>query len=112
VVFPSPDGRLYGLDAHDGSVRWRADIGVPGGPVARQHSTPAIANGVVWIVTTGGGKAQLKAFDARSGRELWHSARFKDVPELAHVPSPVVAGGYVLVGTNGGRVLAYHSRSR
>lgn len=111
VIYPSPDGNLYALNAANGSLRWKVRIGRDLA-VARKHSTAAIANGVVWIVRTEGGKDRLRAFDARNGRQLWHSAPFNHVDDLRYVPSPVVAGGYVLVGTNGGRILAYRAPSR
>lgn len=108
VVYPSPDGNLYALDTDNGSLRWKVRIGTTDRRVARAYSTPAIANGVVWIVTVDGSKARLTAFDARSGRQVWRSAPFNRVDALRRDPSPVVAGGFVLVGTNGGRILAYH----
>ena len=111
VIYPSPDGNLYALNAANGSLRWKVGIGTDLA-AARKHSTAAIANGIVWIVTTDGGKDRLRAFDSRNGRQLWHSAPFNHVDDLRYVPSPVLAGGYVLVGTNGGRILAYRAPSR
>jgi outer membrane protein assembly factor BamB len=110
VVFPSPDGNLYALNAEDGSLRWKVKIGVNDRPVSEDYG-PAIANGVVWIVTVDGAKDRLTAFDASNGRQLWHSKPFKHIDDLYHHPSPVIAGGYVLVGTNGGRMLAYQTRT-
>jgi outer membrane protein assembly factor BamB len=110
VVFPSPDGNLYALNADDGSLRWKVKIGVNDRAVSGNYG-PAIANDVVWIVTVDGAKDRLTAFDAQNGRQLWRSKPFKHGDDLYHQPSPVIAGGYVLVGTNGGRMLAYQART-
>jgi outer membrane protein assembly factor BamB len=95
VVCASEDGHVYGLDAASGALRWRTEVGFSG-------SSPAIVNGLVW---TGDGEGRLTALDAASGRRLWTSPRVFDPGESAI--EPVVAGGFVLVGTADG-LLAYH----
>ena len=82
VIYPSPDGNLYALNAANGSLRWKVRIATDLA-AARKHSAAAIANGVVWIVTTEGGKARLRALDPRNGRQVWLSAQFSHVEPAA-----------------------------
>lgn len=93
VVYPSEDGALYALDAATGKLRWQApgiDFGV----------RPAIVNGLVWA---GDEHGRIVALDARDGRRLWSSEPFgADGPV-----SPVLAGGFLLVATYDGRLVAY-----
>jgi outer membrane protein assembly factor BamB len=68
-------------------------------PLGGSHSSPAVANGVVYVGTDGG---TLRAYDALSGSPLWES------PDLgAEVFSPAVSDGVVYVGTSDGVVHAF-----
>lgn len=104
VVYPSEDGYLYALDAATGKLRWKV-------PDSDNDVRPAIVNGLVWA---GDSALRIVALDARDGRRLWASPRFE--PRVPPVPghgplgphSPVIAGGFVLIGTEDGRLLAYH----
>jgi outer membrane protein assembly factor BamB len=99
VLYPSTDGELYALDARTGVVRWRASVGETG-------SSPALANGVVYIVDS---TPRLVALDARNGRTLWVSPRYdaSRVNQNGAWSSPAIAGGAVVIGTPDGRLLAY-----
>jgi outer membrane protein assembly factor BamB len=97
VLYPSADGYLYALGARTGKQRWKAQVGVT-------WSTPAIANGLVWIVDAA---ARLVAINAHDGRALWHSQPYRFQFDT-WTPSPVVAGGYVLLGTYADQLVAYH----
>jgi outer membrane protein assembly factor BamB len=102
VFYPSTDGQLYAIDVRTGSVRWRALLGETG-------SSPAVANGVVYIVDS---TPRLVALDARNGHTLWVSSRYdaSSVGEhMAWWSSPAVAGGAIVVGTPDGRLLAYRA---
>ncbi len=94
VAYPGTDGMLYALDTKTGLLRWSVRVGDP----KTAATTPAIANGVVWIVDASG---RLRAFAAADGRSLWSSRR-----ERAATP-PIVAAGSVLVGTSSGTLVAY-----
>lgn len=98
VVCQSVGGMLYAIDLHTGAVRWRANIG-------STDSTPAIANGVVWVV---GGDNRLHALSATTGGALWSSQPIKVDPDLP-TPSPVLDGNLVLLGTAAGNLIAYGS---
>lgn len=64
---------------------WTFDAG---GYVA---STPAVANGRVYVVSTGG----IYALDAASGEEIWHNE------SLRGTASPAIADGKLYVNTGG-----------
>jgi outer membrane protein assembly factor BamB len=93
VVYHSVDGNLYALDLRTGAVRWKHSVGDVNG-------APAIGNGVVWTVDS---TERLLALASDDGSVLWSS------PSISALDgsSPVLAGGYVLIGTPDGRLLAY-----
>jgi outer membrane protein assembly factor BamB len=78
--------------AHFGGVQWRVQTG---GPV---QSTPAVANGIVYV---GSGDGHLYALDARTGAERWRFAAGRAVTS-----SPEVTGGLVYVGSRSGAYFA------
>lgn len=89
VYVVTKNGTLHALDAHDGSVTWRADV---------SHGVtdpPAVADGVV-VVNAGNGD-RAYALDASTGERLWtHEVG----PTMA---PPAVFGDTVLVpGANTG----------
>lgn len=103
LVFPSPDGNVYALDARTGAVRWRQHFGP-------SDSVPAIANGLVWLASTPLGSdrpASLVALELSGGKRLSTTALHESV-EIAPDPSPVVAGGTVLFSTSH-RILAFRT---
>lgn len=79
VVRGTADGRLFALDAKDGTLVWKNDVGDPlqgeflaGAPIAW--------NGIVYAAVAGsdwGARGRVLAFDAATGRELW---RFNLIP--------------------------------
>src|SRR5581483_11487916 len=84
VVFPSPDGNVYALDARTGALRWRQAFGL-------SDSAPALVHGLVWLASTPLGSnrpASLVALDLASGRPLSTTALHESV-ETATDPSPV-----------------------
>lgn len=86
MVYTIADGDLYGLNAHNGRVRWKADIDIK--PIPRGHDIPprdiqsiietpvAAHHGLVY--TTGsesesGNKGPVLALDAMTGEIEWTS---------------------------------------
>jgi outer membrane protein assembly factor BamB len=90
---------LYAFNAVTGRLVWRADMGVR--PISTSHtnSSPAVANGVVYV---GSPDHKLYAFDAATGQPLW-SASTGYVIES----SPAVANGVVYVGSDNASVYAF-----
>ena len=86
VYFAGGDGNLYALNAVTGQQIWTTPIG--GSTV---YSSPAVSNGVVYVLT-GGTLGSVAAFDATSGGSaLWQGTS----PGSA---SPAVANGIVYMG--------------
>ncbi len=76
---------LYSLDASDGELIWKKEIG-------HLVSWPAVVNGVVYI--GGGYDNQIHAFNAENGDEIWSYT----LPDTA-LASPTVVGGRVYFTT-------------
>jgi len=72
---------------------WRAYL------AASSKATPAIADGVVYV---GANDGQLRAFDARTGKELWAVDTGAEI-----LAEPLVAGGKVYTANGLGLVSAY-----
>jgi outer membrane protein assembly factor BamB len=89
AYFGSAVGSVFAIDAATGEQLWSAPIST-----ANAASSPAVANGVVYINGT-----DLFAFDAKSGAQLWSSSILGSV----NTSSPAVVGGVVYAG---GRVVA------
>jgi len=92
VVFGADDGALYALNAHDGSLRWRSELGAP------IWATPSISAQRVIVGTIEG---IVAAVDLSTGAERWRTA----------LGTPVYAGALLLddravVGTLGGSLQA------
>jgi outer membrane protein assembly factor BamB len=93
LYFQDKDALFYALDAEDGKVRWKNEIG------DLAASSPAYADGRVFAVTLEPGTAV--ALRARDGKVLWErplGARSET--------SPVVFGESVIVGNESGTVFA------
>lgn len=86
---------LYALDVTDGSVRWQFET--DGWQTYNaQGGSPSIVDGVVCI----GGDDEIVGLDTVDGDQLWRY----ELPDNDVESSPVVAGGSVLAGTDGGVV--------
>ena len=97
-VFVGACDTLYAFDEATGSPLWSTEFVVLGGH-ACSITSPAVANGVVYVGSEGDGK--LHAVDAATGTELWDSSNI-DVRSSASV-----AGGMVLAGSNNHRLYAF-----
>jgi outer membrane protein assembly factor BamB len=88
----SKDGRLYALDASDGTLKWSDGTG------GILFSSPAVADGVVYF---GSNDGNVYAVDASTGSLVWSFATGGGVWS-----SPAVSGGVVYIGSNDGNVYA------
>jgi outer membrane protein assembly factor BamB len=98
AVYFAAFGSNYALNASNGAVLWQY-AGVCTCPV---QSSPAVANGVVYVgvgLVNGG---SLDALDASSGDVLWQYITGGNVNS-----SPAVANGVVYVGSDDGNVYAF-----
>lgn len=100
----STDGRLYALDAADGTLRWSYDAGAPLG------GAPLVTEALVVVVARGN---SIHAVDRRTGRRAWRVDTGPDLPlAWGHegwdylLPSPVLAEGRVLAGSGDGHLYA------
>ena len=94
IIYVIVQQQLLALKASDGRVLWSEDIdGVPGAPTVVEDST------VYLLLWKDGTKGSLEAFDALSGRRLWHY----DGPLIGGrfaVVNQVVYGGLSLSNTS------------
>jgi outer membrane protein assembly factor BamB len=89
AYFGSAVGSIFAINAATGEQLWSAPISAN-----NAASTPAVANGVVYI-----NGDDLRAFDAKTGAQLWSSSILGGV----NTSSPAVVRGVVYAG---GRVVA------
>ncbi len=89
-------GRLTGLSAADGEVRWQRNLSLKDTPLVR---------GDQLLVATGDGR--VMALDAATGATLWQ--RKLDDGELV---GPVASGGRLFVASSTGRVFALDAKGR
>ncbi len=92
AYFGSALGSVFAIDAATGAQLWSAPISSD-----NAASSPAVANGVVYI-----NGDSLFAFDAKTGVQLWSSSL------LDGTSSPAVAGGAVYCG-GGARLAAFNA---
>lgn len=101
AYFPDWGGNLWAVNTKNGSKVWGVQLsdyfGTPAGSI-HSRTTPAVADGVVYVGTQEG--AWLLAIDARTGSLLWKTQLESLVNDFAALvtASPVVAGGMVYTG--------------
>ena len=88
---------VYALNGTTGSLLWTTAL------VCCNVNSAAVANGVVYLTSND----QVIAFDAGSGKQLWHSSHALS-PFIA---SPTVVNGMVFAGSSDSNVYAFHLRS-
>jgi len=83
---------------------WHASVG----STARQGTSPVVSNGILFAALDGA----LVALDARTGRELWSSARRSAGQTIGpvHWQSPIVHNGWVYCSDQNGELTAYALR--
>lgn len=89
IVYFASGGAVYAVNAADGTTKWRYPA--EGKTHADFGSTPALADGSLYLADDNG---QLSKLDAASGRETWTVKL-----EGAIRSAPVVSGGMVYVGS-------------
>jgi outer membrane protein assembly factor BamB len=97
VVVGASDGQVVALEAEGGAVRWETRLS------SEVLAPPAIARGVAVVRSVDG---RVYGLDARSGRRIWVFERAAPVLTLRGTAAPVVAGDLVLLGFDGGRLVA------
>jgi outer membrane protein assembly factor BamB len=98
VYVGADDGHLHCLDATSGESLWKRRVG---GTV---QAAPTLHEGRVLVR---GEDEKIRALDAVTGKWLWEYGR--DLPDgftLLGAPTPVVAGGRVLVGFADGTLVS------
>jgi eukaryotic-like serine/threonine-protein kinase len=97
IVYLGGRTPLFALDAGTGAPVWNA-------PIAWGVTSPAVADGVVYVGT---GDGKIDAFDAETGAIRWTAQ-----PGPYSVATPVaVAHGLVYAGTDDGHALAIDART-
>ncbi|MFD1600244.1 PKD domain-containing protein [Halobellus rarus] len=91
-------GKLYALDPKTGAEKWNS---TPGGTSGSTWTTPAYANGVLYI---GSNDYKLHAIDAETGAERWHYDTQTNVRS-----APAVEDGVVYFGSNDGNMTAVNA---
>ena len=93
VYVSSTDGNLYALNASTGAKLWSNP--------AVSYSSPAVANGVVYIGST--------ALNASTGAVLWGFNTGYNAGDDIFTSSPAVANGVVYIATENGNMFALNA---
>ncbi|MGZ4848725.1 MAG: PKD domain-containing protein [Halobacteriota archaeon] len=99
IASGGPDFHLYALNPSNGAKVWSY-------PVAVASSSPAVANGVVYVE---GRDCYLYAINANTGAKLWSSNTGDLVGTSIAGPSPAVANGVVYAGNQGEALNAFRA---
>lgn len=91
-IYSGSDARLYALDEHDASVRWRHDFGA-----VHALNPPAVSGSAVFVATSGHADTAMWSFSAADGTQRFRSP-FDSQGDRYR--APVVRDGSVY--TNGG----------
>ena len=96
-------GKFYALDAKSGCVHWAIED-------ASSRNTPMVIRSPIspsgWATFVGVGKRVVRAFDAQSGKEIWHSESLEDHPASFITGTPVVSGNQLFVPLSSGEEVA------
>jgi len=102
VYVGSWDGYEYALNAADGTLIWRTNLGITSAPTcnptsAGVTSVATVQNGVVYV---GGGDAYWYALDASTGAVLWKVYTGDNSASGGHYnwASPLLYNGYAYIG--------------
>jgi len=96
-------GKFYALDAKSGCVHWAIED-------ASSRTTPMIIRSSIspsgWATFVGVGKRVVRAFDAQTGKEIWHSESLADHTASNITGTPVVSGDQIFVPLSSGEEVA------
>jgi polyvinyl alcohol dehydrogenase (cytochrome) len=96
-------GKFYALDAKSGCVHWAVED-------AASRTTPMVIRSSIspsgWATFVGVGKRVLRAFDAQSGAEIWHSESLENHMASSITGTPVVSGNQIFVPLSSGEEVA------
>ena len=90
-------GNVFALNAKTGETEWVKKLGVPA------RSTPNAQDGVV-IVSTINNKTY--AYDALSGKTLWHHEGLGEKSKIFATPTPVIKNGVAYIPYSSGEMYA------
>src|SRR5580704_4412187 len=93
------NGKFYALDAKTGCVHWALED-------AASRTTPMVIRSSIspsgWATFVGVGKRVVRAVDAQSGNEIWHSESLESHPAAGITGTPVVSGNQIFVPITSG----------
>lgn len=96
LLLGTANGSLLALDAQTGLPVWQALLS------SQLLAAPAVGDGMTVVRTLDG---QISAFDVRTGELFWRYRSTVPALSMRGQSAPVIAGGVVLVVTDGGRLL-------
>ncbi|MEO7208647.1 MAG: PQQ-binding-like beta-propeller repeat protein [Steroidobacteraceae bacterium] len=92
-------GKFYALDAKTGCVHWAVED-------ASSRTTPMVIRSAIspsgWATFIGVGKRVVRAFDAQTGKEIWHSESLENHIASTITGTPVVSGDQIFVPLSSG----------
>lgn len=92
-------GKFYALDAKSGCVHWAIED-------ASSRTTPMVIRSAIspsgWATFVGVGKRVVRAFDAQTGKEIWHSEALENHPASNITGTPVISGDQIFVPLSSG----------
>jgi polyvinyl alcohol dehydrogenase (cytochrome) len=92
-------GKFYALDAKSGCVHWAIED-------ASSRTTPMVIRSSIspsgWATFVGVGKRVVRAFDAQTGQEIWHSESLENHMASNITGTPVVSGDQIFVPLSSG----------
>src|SRR6204780_4936651 len=93
------NGKFYALDAKSGCVHWAIED-------ASSRTTPMVIRSSIsprgWATFVGVGKRVVRAFDAQTGKEIWHSESLENHMASNITGTPVVSGDQTFVPLSSG----------
>ena len=93
------NGKFYALDARTGCVHWAVED-------AASRTTPMVIRSSIspsgWATFIGVGKRVVRAFDAQTGKEIWHSESLENHIASNITGTPVVSGDQLFVPLSSG----------
>ncbi len=93
------NGKFYALDAKSGCVHWAVED-------ASSRTTPMVIRSSIspsgWATFIGVAKRVVRAFDAQTGKEIWHSESLENHIASNITGTPVISGDQIFVPLSSG----------